>query len=148
MRFWYLIGSTIPWREDNRVVVYPCQYHAIVVHAVALPFLWNRSGGFILDVFLEIVFEILLEIYAELMMLIVPEKCSPTNRIRRAKIFVVCILILLLILLIWKIALFSDPQNRIWGIAPISIFILFPAIQIIAGIILYRRRKNLPPKSS
>ncbi len=66
-----------------------------------------------MDVFLEIVFEILLEIYAELMMLIVPEKCSPTNRIRRAKIFVVCILILLLILLIWKIALFSDPQNRI-----------------------------------
>lgn len=93
-------------------------------------------------------FEIFLEIYAELMMLIVPEKGSPTNRIRRAKVFAVCVLILLLILLIWGMALFSDLQSQIWGIVLITIFILLSAIQIIAGIILYRRRENLSPKSS
>ena len=101
-----------------------------------------------MDVFLEIVFEIFLEMYSELMMLVVPAKGSSAKRIRRAKVLAVCVLVLLLVLLIWGMALLSDPQSRVWGIVMIAILILLSAIQIIAGIILYRRRKNLPPKSS
>lgn len=87
---------------------------------------------------MELVLEIFLEIYMELMFLIVPEKNASKKHILIAKILAVCALIALAALVIWGMVLIVD-RNNMWGIAPIAIAAILSLVQIVAGIVLYRK---------
>ena len=87
---------------------------------------------------MDILIEILLELYMELMLLVVPEK-NVTKRMQTvAKIIAIAMLLLVLGLAVWGLALLIDEQS-LWGIAPLSVSVLLSLAQIIAGIILYKR---------
>ena len=87
---------------------------------------------------MDFVLELLLEIYMELMLLIVPEKNVSKRHIRIAKIAAVCVLVGLIVLVIWGVSLIVDKQNML-GIVPIVIAIVISLAQIVAGIILYKK---------
>lgn len=87
---------------------------------------------------MDIVVEILLEIYMELMFLIVPEKGRSKKYIRIAKIIAVCVVFGIFALVIWGGVLIAD-YNNLWGIVPIMIAAALSLIQIVAGIILYKK---------
>lgn len=87
---------------------------------------------------MDIVVEILLEIYMELMLLIVPEKGASRKYIRIAKIAAILGVLGVFALLIWGGVLIAD-YNNLWGIVPIAIAAIVSLIQIIAGIILYKK---------
>lgn len=87
---------------------------------------------------MDILIEILLEIYMEMMLLVVPEK-NVTKRMKTiAKVIAIVMLLLVLGLAVWGLVLLIDEQN-LWGIAPLGVSILLSLAQIIAGIILYKR---------
>ncbi|MBQ1988464.1 MAG: hypothetical protein II234_00985 [Clostridia bacterium] len=86
---------------------------------------------------MDIVIEVLLEIYVELMMLIVPEKNVSKKHKLIAKIIAVLVVIGIFVLVIWGASLIID-HNNLWGIAPISAGVIISLIQVIAGIILYK----------
>lgn len=88
---------------------------------------------------MDIVIEILLEVYMELMMLIVPE-----NKVTKKHKVIASILAFLVIagvfaLVIWGCALIID-HNNLLGILPIAIGVIISLAQIIAGILLYKHR--------
>ena len=87
---------------------------------------------------MDIVIEILIEIYMELMLLIVPEKNAGKKHIRIAKISAVLVVLGVFALAIWGGVLIAD-YNNLWGIVPIVIAIILSLIQIIAGIILFKK---------
>lgn len=87
---------------------------------------------------MEIVIEILLELYMELMLLIVPEKNASKKHITIAKIAAILMVLGIFALAIWGGVLIAD-YNNLWGIAPIAIAVILSLIQIIAGIVLYKK---------
>ena len=87
---------------------------------------------------MDIVIEVLLEIYVELMMLIVPEKNVSKKHKLIAKIIAVLVVIGIFVLVIWGASLIID-HNNLWGIAPISAGVIISLIQVIVGIILYKK---------
>lgn len=87
---------------------------------------------------MDIVVEILLEIYMELMFLIVPEKNASKKYIWIAKITAVVVVLGILALMIWGGVLLAD-YNNLWGIVPIAIAVILSLIQIVAGIILFKK---------
>lgn len=87
---------------------------------------------------MDIVIEILLEIYMELMLLIVPEKNVSKKHIRIAKITAVLVVVAVFALFIWGAVLITD-YNNLWGILPIGISVAVSAAQIIAGIVLFKK---------
>ncbi len=87
---------------------------------------------------MELVLEILLEVYMELMLLIVPEKRMNKKYIVFAKIFAIIMCIGVIALFIWGICWITDYDN-LWGILPLTIAILISLFQIIAGIVFYNR---------
>lgn len=87
---------------------------------------------------MELVIEIILEIYLELMVLIVPEKNAIKKHILIAKILAVCVSIALAAFVIWGFVLIVD-YNNMWGIVPITIAIILSLAQIVAGIVLYKK---------
>ena len=87
---------------------------------------------------MELLAEILLEVYCELMFLVIPEKNRSKKYIWISKIIAVVALLTVIILAIWGIVLISD-YNNIWGIAPIATAIVISLVQIIAGIVLYKK---------
>ncbi len=87
---------------------------------------------------MELVVEIFLEIYLELMVLIIPEKNASKKHILIAKILAVCVSIALVALVIWGFVLIVD-YNNMWGIVPIAIAVILSLAQIVAGIVLYRK---------
>ncbi len=89
---------------------------------------------------MDFVFEILFEVYLELMMLVVPEEKTTLKRYRYASIAVALLVIVgVLALFVWGCVLLFE-ENRKIGILPISLAILLSLAQMIAGILLYRRR--------
>ena len=86
---------------------------------------------------MDIVIEVLLEIYVELMMLIVPEKNVSKKHKLIAKIIAVLVVIGIFFFFFWGASLIID-HNNLWGIAPISAGVIISLIQVIAGIILYK----------
>lgn len=90
---------------------------------------------------MDIVIEVLLEIYVELMMLIVPEKNVSKKHKLIAKIIAVLVVIGIFALVIWGASLIID-HNNLWGIAPISAGVIISLIQVIAGIILYKKNHD------
>lgn len=87
---------------------------------------------------MELVIEIFLEIYLELMFLIVPEKNASKKHILIAKILAICVFIALAALVIWGFVLIVD-HNNMWGIVPIAIAVILSLAQIVAGFILYNK---------
>lgn len=85
---------------------------------------------------MELLIEILLEVYMELMFLIVPEdKRRKKHRIITAIIAIV-ITFGLIALGVWGVYLIADEKN-LWGILPLAVAILLSIAQITAGIILW-----------
>ena len=87
---------------------------------------------------MDIVIEILLEIYMELMFLVVPEKNATKKHIWIAKIAAVLVVLGTFALVIWGGVLIAD-HNNLWGILPIAIAVVISLAQIIAGIILFKK---------
>ena len=87
---------------------------------------------------MDIVVEIFLEIYMELMFLVVPEKNVSKKHIRIAKIVAIIVVFGIFALAIWGAVLIADDHNM-WGIVPIAIAAVLSIIQIVAGIVLFKR---------
>ena len=87
---------------------------------------------------MDIVIEILLEIYMELMLLIVPEKRVTKGVKTLAKILAVLMLLVAFGLIIWGAILLFDYQNP-WGWLPLIAAIAISVAQIVVGIVLYKR---------
>ena len=87
---------------------------------------------------MDIVIEILLEIYMELMLLIVPEKRVTKGVKTLAKILAVLMLLVVFGLIIWGAILLFDYQTP-WGWLPLIAAIAISVAQIVAGIVLYKR---------
>ena len=87
---------------------------------------------------MDIVIEILLEIYMELMLLMIPEKNASKQHIRIAKIAAILVVAGIFALAIWGSVLIVDYGN-LWGLVPIAIAVVVSLAQIIAGIILYKK---------
>lgn len=90
---------------------------------------------------MDIVIEILLEIYGELMMLIVPER-KASSKVYRAITIVAALTVIACVaaLVIWGLGLIIGRNNKL-GYIPIAIAAVISAVQIAAGIVLYGRRK-------
>lgn len=87
---------------------------------------------------MDIVIEILIELYMELMLLVVPEKNTTKKHIWIAKIVAVFMVLVVFALVIWGGVLIAD-YNNLWGILPIAIAAVISLAQIIAGILLYKK---------
>ncbi len=89
---------------------------------------------------MELIFEIVFEIYIELMMYIVPEEKAMSMKYRVLTIlFALFVLLGVFALFIWGCVLISDYNNKL-GIIPIIIAIVISIIQIIAGFILHDKK--------
>lgn len=87
---------------------------------------------------MDVVIEILLEIYMELMLLVVPEKNAGKKQIWIAKIAAIAVVFGIFALVIWGAVLILD-HNNLWGILPITVAVALSMAQIIAGIVLYKK---------
>lgn len=87
---------------------------------------------------MELIVEILFEIYGELMFLIIPEKNRCKRDIRIAKAIAVFVFLSVLALAIWGSVLIWECGN-LWGIAPLVLAVMLSLIQIIAGFVLYKK---------
>ena len=87
---------------------------------------------------MDVVIEILLEIYMELMLLVVPEKNAGKKHIWIAKIAAIAVVLGIFALVIWGAVLILD-HNNLWGILPITVAVALSMAQIIAGIVLYKK---------
>ncbi len=87
---------------------------------------------------MDLLIEILLDVYMELMLLIVPEKNVTKKHIVFAKVFAVLMLIAVFALAFWGIVWIVDYGN-LWGILPLSVAILISLFQIIVGILFFKK---------
>ena len=87
---------------------------------------------------MELLTEILFEVYGELMFIIVPNKRMNKKYVLITKIISILVFIGVIALILWGTILISNYNNLI-GILPISIAIIISLIQIIAGIILLKK---------
>jgi len=87
---------------------------------------------------MDLIVEILLEIYMELMLLIIPEKNASKKHILIAKIAAFAVVLGIFALVIWGAVLIIDHDN-LWGILPIAVAVAMSLAQIIAGILLYKK---------
>ncbi|MBQ3493569.1 MAG: hypothetical protein IJA88_05615 [Clostridia bacterium] len=87
---------------------------------------------------MDLFFEILLEVYMELMMLIVPEK--NVTKVHRffGKLIAIIMLFIIFGLAIYGVILLVDYGNKL-GIIPLTIAIIISIVQIILGIIFYKK---------
>ena len=89
---------------------------------------------------MELLFEILFEIYVELMMYIVPEEKASSKKYRIIAILIATAVLLgTLSLFIWGCVLLSDYNNTL-GVIPIVIAVIISIAQIIAGFILHDKK--------
>ena len=87
---------------------------------------------------MEIIGEILLEAYMELMLLIVPEKNIAKHHRKIATCIAAVEIVALLALTVWGLVLIGDCQNM-WGWGLLGVVVLISLGQVIAGIVLYKR---------
>ena len=87
---------------------------------------------------MELLAEILFEVYGNLMFLIIPEKRMSKKYVIIAKIIAILVFIGAIALVLWGAILISDYNNLI-GIVPISIAVVISLAQIIAGIVLFKK---------
>lgn len=87
---------------------------------------------------MDIIAEILFEVYGELMFLIIPEKRLGKTYNLIVKIIAVMVFLGVIALVIWGGVLIWERGNLL-GIIPLSVGVLISLAQIIAGIILYNK---------
>ena len=87
---------------------------------------------------MELLAEILLEVYGELMFLIVPENSRSKRHTWIAMAIATLVFVGVIALFIWGVALITD-RDSLWGIVPITAAVLISLAQIVAGILLYKR---------
>ncbi len=87
---------------------------------------------------MDILVEVFLEIYMELMLLIVPEKNISKKHKVIAKIIAIAVLFGVLALAVWGIILIVDYSNLL-GIIPLAFAIVISVFQIVFGIVLYKK---------
>lgn len=87
---------------------------------------------------MDLLVEILIEVYGELMFLIIPEKNRSKKYIWISKIIAVVVFFAVIALAIWGIVLILE-YNNLWGIAPIALAVVISFAQIIAGIVLFKK---------
>lgn len=87
---------------------------------------------------MDLVIEILLEIYMELMFLVIPKKNASKKTILLAKIAAIVVVFCIFALVIWGAVLIVD-HNNLWGILPIAIAVFISLAQIVAGFILFKK---------
>lgn len=87
---------------------------------------------------MDLLVEILIEVYGELMFLIIPEKNRSKKYIWISKVIAVAVFVAVIALVVWGIVLISD-HNNLWGFAPIAVAIVISLAQIIAGIVLFKK---------
>ncbi len=88
--------------------------------------------------FFEFAAEILLEIYMELMLLIVPDKKLKKWQITLSKVIAIVVIIGVFALVLWGLTLLGDRGNPM-GYVPITAAAVISLTQIIAGILLYKK---------
>lgn len=87
---------------------------------------------------MELLAEILFEVYGELMFLIIPEKRLNKKYVIITKIIAVLVFIGVIALVLWGAVLITE-QNNLAGILPISIGAVISLGQIVAGILLFNK---------
>lgn len=88
---------------------------------------------------MDIVIEIILEFYMEMMMLIVPDKNMVTKKHRIIAAVIALIVIAgIFALVIFGLTLIIDKGNLL-GIIPLSFAIIISAVQIVLGIVFYKK---------
>jgi len=89
---------------------------------------------------MDFLFDLIFEIYIELMMLAVPEEKSTSKKYRIIAIIIASLSLCgILALAVWGLVLIIDKTNAL-GWIPLSFAILLSLAQIIAGIILRNRK--------
>ncbi|MBQ8658482.1 MAG: hypothetical protein IJ506_05035 [Clostridia bacterium] len=87
---------------------------------------------------MDILIEIILELYMELMMLVVPEKNITKKHKVIAGIGAIVMLVIVCALVIWGLVLLIDSHNFL-GLIPLAFAVLISVVQIVAGIVLYKK---------
>ena len=87
---------------------------------------------------MELLAEILFEVYGEMMFLIVPEKRMNKKYVMLTKVIAVLVFLGVIALALWGVVLISE-YNDLLGILPISIAVLVSLAQIVAGIVLFKK---------
>ena len=87
---------------------------------------------------MELLAEFLIELYMELMLLVIPEKNISKKHRRIAKILAVCVVLTVLGIAVWGFVLLFEYDNT-FGIIPLAIAILLSVAQIVAGVALYNK---------
>ena len=87
---------------------------------------------------MEFIVELLMEIYLELMLLIVPEKNISKKHRAFVKVLAVCAMLLFIGCAIWGIVLITEYDN-LRGIVPLSAAVILSLAQIISGFVLYKK---------
>ena len=88
---------------------------------------------------MDVIVEILIEVYMELMMLIVPDKKMVTKKHRIIAIIIALFVLAgIFALIIFGLTLIID-KNNFLGIIPLSFAIIISIAQIVLGIILYKK---------
>ena len=92
---------------------------------------------------MELLFEIIFEIYVELMLYIVPEEKVTSKKYKIITALVALFVLLgVFVLFIWGCVLICDYNNKV-GLIPITIAVIISVVQIIAGFILHDKKTKL-----
>ena len=93
-------------------------------------------------VHVELLFEIIFEIYVELMMYIVPEEKVTSKKYRIITVvFALFVLAGVFALFIWGCVLISDYNNKL-GVIPIIIAAAISIVQIISGFVFHDKKSK------
>ena len=87
---------------------------------------------------MELLADILFEVYGELMFLIIPEKRMNKKYVIVTKVIAILVFVGVIALALWGVALISE-YNRLIGILPLSIAAVISLAQIVAGIVLFKK---------
>lgn len=87
---------------------------------------------------MELLAEILFEVYGELMFLIIPEKRMSKKYVILAKTVAIFVFLSVVALALWGAILIADYHNPL-GIVPIATAVLISLAQIVAGIVLFKK---------
>lgn len=87
---------------------------------------------------MDILGEVLIELYMELMLLIVPEKNITKKQRRIAQVIAAVEILFLAALAIWGAVLVDDYRNP-WGWGIIATVAALSLAQVIAGVVLYKK---------
>ena len=87
---------------------------------------------------MELLTEILFEVYGELMFLIIPKNRMDKKYVMIAKAIAIFVFIGVVALALWGGILIAEYNNLI-GILPISIAVVISVAQISAGIVLFKK---------